>query len=112
MSTAFTIGALDLHAHPDAGEAAVYAPVGGGSVATSIIRSRHDKPAEFAELQVRHAGWSLELLQADVPTRPTAAQSPNDADHVTVGGTTYYIRDVEEDAQRTVWRCDVTEVPA
>lgn len=109
--TAFAAAAQTLHQDPNGSEAGVYVAVGGGSASVRVVRTRNDPQIDGLDLKVRHAGWRLELLQADVPTRPTAGATAATADQLTVAGTTYYVRDVEEDEQRTVWRCDVMEVP-
>lgn len=81
----------------------MYTPAGGGaSVAVRVLLTRHDpRIALFTGPGVRAAGWTLQLLAAQVPTRPTKGAT------IVIAATTYTVTDVQADALGLTWDCDV-----
>lgn len=69
-------------------------------VPVRVMRSRIDEPWNHT----RSPGWKLHLSRAQVPTKPVEGCT------LTVGSTTYIVRSVAEDVERTEWTFDVDEV--
>ena len=65
-----------------------------------VILRRHDPEINAAVTHVRSRGFEAYLRTADVA-------EPRDGDTLTVGATTYTVRDAELDAHGLKWRCDV-----
>jgi hypothetical protein len=82
------------------GVAATYTPLSGSPVAVRAIRMRQDPRSG----QVSSPGWLIQLLAAEVATKPTEGAT------VLLVGVTHRVRAVREGPQRLSWLCDVDEV--
>lgn len=85
-------------------EAATFTAPPAEPVSVTLYRARHDPVIDIGLVGARNAGWCAHLRQAEVPTRPR-----QDVDTLTIAGTVYRVRDVEEDAERTEWKLDLSE---
>jgi len=103
--TAFDGAAATLFADPNFGVDGFFTAPPAAPVAVRIIFARRDEAVELGfPVEVRAPGWEAHIPKATVPERPRA-----DIDLLDAGGTTYRIRDVAEDVERTDWRLDVIE---
>lgn len=104
--TAMATAALTA-VHATFGESTTFTAPPADPIAITAVWSRVDEAVSFGGLdtQARVPGWRVDVTQEAVATRPRVG-----TDTLTRGGTTYRIRDVQEDVERTVWVLDVIEV--
>jgi hypothetical protein len=107
MSTAFAVAEGTLFADPNLSVAGAFsAPPGLLNVPVRVILHRHDERLlDFGDgAGARNPGVKADLLVREVPTKPRVG-----VDTLTVGGTLYQIRDVNQttDPDALTWQCDL-----
>lgn len=105
MGTAFAAAARTLFADPNGSVAGVLAVSGGAAVAVRVLFSHHDEDVlQFDGPGARNPGWRAELLAAALTQPPRVG-----LDTLTVGGTTYTIRKVDQqnDPDGITWMLDL-----
>lgn len=91
--------------HAVFGEAATYTAAPAAPVHCTAILSYRDEAVGMAGFttQVRAPGWEARLAQSDITTRPPRGATIT----ITATGAVLTVQDVQEDAERSEWLCDV-----
>lgn len=101
MSTAFAAAVDVLFADPNLSVPGTFtaSPL-GSPIAVRVVLTQNDPIIQFGEVGVRSPGVKLLL-------KVTEVGNPKEGDTVTVGSTTYIIRDARRDPHNLEWTLDV-----